>query len=91
MNPSTCDHLAALRDPPRPDHAGGCPACLEVGDTWVHLRYCDTCASVGCCDDSKNRHARRHAEAHGHPVIHSLEPGDDWAWCLEDDRGVRTA
>ena len=42
---------------------------LAIGDTWVHLRYCVTCKETRCCDDSKNRHARKHAATAGHPVI----------------------
>lgn len=64
---------------------GGCPTCIEMGDTWVHLRFCVTCGAVGCCDDSKNQHARKHAAAGGHPVIRSKEPGDSWAYCYEHD------
>jgi hypothetical protein len=33
----------------------GCQECLELGDTWVHLRLCMNCGHVGCCDNSKNR------------------------------------
>jgi hypothetical protein len=43
-----------------------------------------TCGHVGCCDESKNRHATRHFHAAGHPIIKSLEPGEDWAWCYRD-------
>ncbi|HEX9890388.1 MAG TPA: ATP-binding protein [Nitriliruptorales bacterium] len=81
-----CDHLDDISTGPRPE--GGCAECLEMGDTWVHLRYCDGCRAVGCCDDSKNRHARAHATASGHPVVRSLEPGEDWAWCFEHRVGV---
>jgi hypothetical protein len=45
-----------------------------------------TCGHVGCCDSSPNRHARRHHEETGHHVIRSAEPGDDWSYCLEDER-----
>ena len=38
----------------------GCLECLEMGDTWVHLRLCLTCGHVGCCDNSKNKHATKH-------------------------------
>ena len=37
-----------------------CPECVALGDEWVHLRICLVCGHVGCCDNSKNRHARRH-------------------------------
>jgi hypothetical protein len=26
----------------------------------VHLRLCRTCGHVGCCDDSRNKHATKH-------------------------------
>jgi uncharacterized UBP type Zn finger protein len=42
---------------------------------------CLTCGHVGCCDSSPNKHATRHFQESGHPVIRSYEPTDDWAWC----------
>ncbi|HHX43962.1 MAG TPA: UBP-type zinc finger domain-containing protein [Chloroflexi bacterium] len=77
-----CSHLEMIRQvTPRTE---GCEECLALGDTWVHLRVCRTCGHVGCCDESKNRHARAHFHATGHPIIQSLEPGEDWLWCFED-------
>jgi CPA2 family monovalent cation:H+ antiporter-2 len=61
-----------------------CESCVALGDTWVHLRSCLVCGAVGCCDNSKNRHARRHWEEHTHPVIQSLEPGETWKFCFPD-------
>jgi uncharacterized UBP type Zn finger protein len=51
----------------------------------VHLRACLTCGRVGCCDESKNRHASRHYQETGHPMIRSLEPGETWFYCFDDD------
>ena len=62
----------------------GCKECLEMGDTWVHLRVCLTCGHVGCCDSSKNKHARKHHGATAHPIVKSGEPGEDWSWCYAD-------
>ncbi|MCE9671282.1 UBP-type zinc finger domain-containing protein [Myxococcus stipitatus] len=62
----------------------GCEECLALHDTWVHLRLCMTCGHVGCCDDSKNKHATRHFHETSHPIIRSLEPGEDWGWCYVD-------
>ena len=59
--------------------------CLAAGDRWVHLRLCLDCGQVGCCNDSKNRHAMKHAQATGHAVIRSLEPGERWQYCYADD------
>jgi monovalent cation:H+ antiporter-2, CPA2 family len=61
-----------------------CPECVALGDTWVHLRVCMTCGHVGCCNDSKNKHAQHHFNSTGHPIIKSLEPGDTWSWCYVD-------
>ena len=68
-----CTHLDAIHDvSPRSE---GCEDCLKTGDTWVHLRYCLSCGHVGCCDSSKNKHARAHFHGSGHPLIQSREPG----------------
>jgi tellurite resistance protein TerC len=61
-----------------------CPQCQALGDTWVQLRMCMSCGQVGCCDSSKNRHATRHFEQSGHPIIRSIEPGETWKWCYVD-------
>jgi uncharacterized UBP type Zn finger protein len=78
-----CTHLSAIRDVT--PHAKGCEDCLKIGDRWLHLRLCLTCGHVGCCDSSKNKHARKHWMAVGHPIIQSFEPGEDWRWCYPDE------
>jgi len=81
-----CRHLNQVR---RVHPSGnGCRECLETGDAWVHLRLCLTCGHVGCCDDSKNRHATKHFHATHHPIIQSFEPGEDWRWCYVDEMMV---
>lgn len=82
--PSECQHLLTAGDP-GPRARAGCKDCLAVGDSWVHLRLCLQCAHVGCCDNSKNRHATKHFHATNHPVIRSFEPGEDWRYCYIDD------
>lgn len=80
-----CTHLDQIRNmTPRTQ---GCEACLQIGDTWVHLRLCLTYGHVGCCDESKNRHATKHFHATQHPIIPSLEPGEGWKWCYVDQVG----
>jgi uncharacterized UBP type Zn finger protein len=79
---TTCPHLDQMREvTPR---SNGCEDCLRIGATWVHLRLCMTCGHVGCCDQSKNKHATRHFHSTGHPIIKSFEPGEDWGWCYRD-------
>jgi hypothetical protein len=79
-----CGHLDTMRVP-RPAKVAGCEECLKIGDTWVHLRLCTECGKVGCCDSSKNKHATKHFHATRHPIIASLERGEDWKWCYIDE------
>jgi uncharacterized UBP type Zn finger protein len=82
---STCTHLdqAVVVDPP--EQIAGCEKCLEIGSGWVHLRMCQSCGVIGCCDSSPNRHASRHAREQAHPIVRSVEPGEDWSWCYLDE------
>jgi hypothetical protein len=57
--PKQCTHIKDHMKDVKP-HTKGCEECLQSGDTWVHLRMCLECGHVGCCDSSKNRHARGH-------------------------------
>ena len=66
-----------------------CQDCVEQGDSWVHLRMCMSCGYVGCCDSSKNKHARSHFEESNHPIIRSIEPGEEWRWCYIDELYIR--
>src|SRR6476469_5338241 len=79
-----CGHLESAPDPEVPRDPF-CADCRREGTTPVHLRMCLACGSVGCCDSSPGTHASRHFEATGHPVMRSIEPGEDWRWCYEDD------
>lgn len=79
-------HLAFVR--PVLPRTEGCEECLRTGSAWVHLRLCLTCGKVGCCDTSPNKHARKHAQRTGHPVVRSLEPGESWRWCFSHEAFV---
>ena len=78
-----CSHMDTINDvPPSGD---GCVECLAIGGRWVHLRRCDECGHVGCCDSSPNRHATAHFHATEHPLVQSFEPGEEWHWCYVDE------
>ncbi len=78
-----CSHLDQINDvEPGTD---GCEECLKTGDSWVHLRMCLICGHVGCCDSSKNKHASRHFNETGHPIMQSAQPDEDWRWCFVDN------
>jgi uncharacterized UBP type Zn finger protein len=78
-----CTHMNQITD--AKPHTRGCEECLKTGDTWVHLRLCKVCGHVGCCDSSKNKHATKHFHATKHPIMRSIEPGEDWGWCYVDE------
>jgi uncharacterized UBP type Zn finger protein len=80
-----CTHLDQIHDVT--PQSTGCAECLELGDSWVHLRMCMSCGQVGCCDSSRNKHASRHARDHApeHQIARSMEPGEDWLWCFTDE------
>jgi hypothetical protein len=86
---TTCEHLD------HPAHfevtATVCTECVEMGSGWIHLRQCLVCGHVACCDSSPNRHATKHFRTIGHPTIRSVESGEDWGYCYEDDVFVEHA
>jgi uncharacterized UBP type Zn finger protein len=77
-----CTHLDQIKVRETANHA--CEECMKSGDSWVHLRMCLTCGHVGCCDSSKNKHATKHFHRTKHPLMRSIEPGENWIWCYVD-------
>jgi len=77
-----CEHVSSIKDVT--PSADGCEDCLKIGASWVHLRLCEECGHVGCCDSSPNKHATKH------PMIKSFEPGEDWGYCYVDDEFYET-
>jgi uncharacterized UBP type Zn finger protein len=82
---ASCNHLDTIEVTELPAQVDGCADCLREGGEWLHLRICLECGHVGCCDDSPGQHASRHAGTNGHPLIRSLEPGEEWSWCFVDE------
>ena len=84
MEAAICSHLDQI-EVDRPEEVAGCEECLKIGGHWMHLRVCRKCGQVLCCDSSPNQHASKHAAASRHPIVSSLEPGEDWSWCYVDE------
>ncbi len=78
-----CEHVKLIQT--YTPNTKGCEECMKTGDRWVHLRICLICGHVGCCDSSKNKHASKHCKEAGHPMMKSLEPGEEWGYCCVDD------
>jgi uncharacterized UBP type Zn finger protein len=82
---ATCTHLDAIAVTELPDPVAGCEECLATGGRWVHLRMCESCGHIGCCDSSPGKHASAHARNTQHPIVRSAEPGETWSYCYVDD------
>jgi uncharacterized UBP type Zn finger protein len=80
----SCEHVKQA-NADVPASGEGCAECVESGQRWVQLRKCLICGHVGCCDSSKNKHASKHFHETGHPMMASLEPGEEWGYCFVDD------
>jgi uncharacterized UBP type Zn finger protein len=80
-----CTHVDRVRVTQLPSAVDGCEKCLESDDPWFHLRICLDCGAISCCDDSPNAHATAHFKETGHLLIRSLEPGEEWSFCFEDE------
>lgn len=82
-----CEHESEMKIY-TPNSTDGCEECVKNNYKWVHLRLCLSCGHVGCCNSSKYNHAEKHFHAEDHPVIASLEPNENWAYCYLDERYV---
>lgn len=83
-----CEHLEAISNL-KNQKSYECEECIKSGDSWVHLRTCQSCGATLCCDSSPNKHASKHAAAQGHPVIISAEPNEKWMWCYPHEQIAR--
>jgi uncharacterized UBP type Zn finger protein len=86
---ATCTHIDSVEYFDPPGEIPGCEECLKLGMSWVHLRMCQECGHIGCCDNSEGKHATAHFHDTGHPLIRSAEPGEDWSWCYVDEAMFR--
>lgn len=79
-----CEHIRQITSIKEPkDYV--CEECIKTGDSWLHLRTCQTCGVTLCCDSSPNKHMSKHSRQKKHPVAISAEPGERWMWCYEDE------
>ena len=78
-----CSHLEMIEV--RETELTVCPDCVSLGDDWPSLRMCLVCGYVGCCDTSKNKHMKAHVAETGHPIVRSIDRGEAWIWCYEDN------
>jgi uncharacterized UBP type Zn finger protein len=84
--PEECSHIKDIKDV-KPK-TKGCEECEKEGKKWIALNLCMTCGHVGCCDSSQ-KHARKHFEETGHPVVSRITGGPlSWKWCYVDTKYI---
>jgi hypothetical protein len=86
-----CGHVDQVRDDWTPVADPVREDCARTGDRWASLRRCLTCGHIGCCDSSPNRHVTAHRQHTAHPVVRTLQPGQDWVWCYVDEVSMQHA
>ena len=74
-----CEHFGDAKEGTSPN-TKGCEEREKEKTPWVAIRMCLTCGHVGSCDSSIGRHATKHHEETGHPVMIAL-PAKSWRWC----------
>jgi len=80
----TCTHIDSIQYFDLPAEVEGCEECLRLGMRWVHLRMCQSCGHIGCCDNSAGKHATAHHGESCQPILRSAEPAEYWSWCYVD-------
>ena len=82
-----CAHLDQIKEGIKP-LSDTCLECQKAGTHPVQLRMCLTCGHVGCCDSSVGRHATKHFQETGHPIMQSFKSapagGTEWRFCYVD-------
>jgi ubiquitin-hydrolase Zn-finger-containing protein/helicase associated protein len=87
---TSCEHIDGVRTDWGPAAQPVCEDCAREGvESWVSLRRCLSCGHVGCCDSSPGRHATGHHHDTSHPMVETLQPGQDWLWCYVDEMTLR--
>ncbi len=74
-----CEHFDKVNHTTEPK-TSKCEECEKEKLPSVAIRVCLTCGHVGCCDSSVGKHATKHFEQTGHPVMKAMHK-DSWKWC----------
>ena len=86
MPSSSCTHLDSIEIVDAPGDVAGCEECLaerrRAGCTCGCARRAGTSAAATTRPTGTRPLT---TEATGHPIIRSVEPGEDWSWCYVDE------
>ena len=62
----------------------GCEECLKSGDVGAPADVPEL-RPHRLLRQLAGQHATAHYHETGHPIIRSVEPGEDWSWCYVDE------
>ena len=72
------------RDPLHFPHRARMRGVREEGRQWVHLRMCLFAATWAVVTPRKTSTRPKHYGHTGHPLMRSIERGENWGWCYVD-------
>ena len=84
-----CSHLDTIAVTELPEAVDGCEDCLADRRPVAAPAHLPGVRSRRLLRRLAEPPRHRHAEASGHPIIRSLEPGEDWSWCFVDEVAMR--
>ena len=85
---ATCTHLDHVQVTELPESVAGCEDCLRDRRPLAapaHLPGVRPRRLLRRLAQQARHRAR--ARRPSHPIIRSLEPGEDWSWCYADEVG----
>jgi hypothetical protein len=53
------------------------------------MAACEHLDQIELIDAPADKHATAHFASSGHPIVRSVEPGEDWSWCYADEVAFR--
>ena len=78
-----------LRSPSCPTRSTAATTASPTGGLWCHLRICLALRARRLLRRLARPPRAAHAAASGHPLIRSIQPGEDWSWCFVDETAMR--
>ena len=85
---TTCTHLDTITVTELPEEVAGCEDCLRDRRRLAAPAHLPRVRPRRLLRRLAQPARDRSAEASGHPLIRSLEPGEDWSWCFIDEVGM---
>ena len=86
--PPICTHADHVRITELPESVDGCDDCLAMGSLWLAPAHLPGVRPRRLLRRLAQQARHRARGSTGHPIIRSLEPGEDWCWCFVDQVGM---